>query len=132
MAREMPSSECWERIQSAPYGRIGTFAAGRMDIFPVNHGVDRRSIVFRTAPGTKLFALALQTEVLFEVDGVAGDEAFSVVVRGQAVEIEHDREIAAAEQLGVVTWAPGIRGHWVRIVVRDVQGRAFEYLPQRE
>ena len=46
--RELRSAECWERIAQAPYGRIGTVAAGEMDIFPVNHGVDRYSIVFRS------------------------------------------------------------------------------------
>jgi hypothetical protein len=34
--REMRSAECWERIAQAPYGRVGTVAAGEMDIFPVN------------------------------------------------------------------------------------------------
>ena len=48
--REMRSADCWERIARAPYGRIVTTAAGEIDIFPVNHGVDRFSIVFRTAP----------------------------------------------------------------------------------
>lgn len=127
--REMPSSECWRRIEAAPYGRVGTYAGGEMDLFPVNHGVDRYSIVFRTAPGTKLLALTVNQEVLFQVDGVVDDEAFSVVIKGRADRVERDREIAEAERLGVVTWAPGRKDRWVRITPRDVQGRAFTLPP---
>jgi len=124
--REMRSAECWERIAHAPYGRVGTVAAGEMDIFPVNHGVDRHSIVFRSAPGTKLLALAIHRRVVFEVDGVDGDEVFSVVVKGDADEFEDEREVGEAERLGVSTWAPGRKDRWVRISPRDIQGRAFK------
>jgi len=123
--REMPSAECWERVGAAPYGRVGTYAGGEMDLFPVNHGVDRYSIVFRTAPGTKLLALTVNQNVLFQVDGVDGDEAFSIVIKGRADRVEREREITEAEALGVVTWAPGRKDRWVRITPKDVQGRAF-------
>ena len=124
--REMRSAECWERIAQAPYGRVGTVAAGEMDIFPVKpRGVDRYSIVFRSAPGTKLLALTIHRRVVFEVDGVDGDEVFSVVVKGDADEFEDEREVGEAERLGVSTWAPGRKNHWVRISPRDIQGRAF-------
>jgi nitroimidazol reductase NimA-like FMN-containing flavoprotein (pyridoxamine 5'-phosphate oxidase superfamily) len=124
--REMRSAECWERIAQAPYGRIGTIAAGEMDIFPVNHVVDRHSIVFRTAPGTKLLALTIHRQVLFEVDGIDDDEAFSVVVKGDADEFEREGEVEEAERLGVSPWAPGERKRWVRVTPRDIQGRAFK------
>lgn len=123
--REMRSAECWERIEAAPYGRLGTYAGGEMDLFPVNHGVDRFSIVFRTAPGTKLLALTVDQQVLFQVDGIDGDEVFSIVIKGRANRVERDREIEAAERLDLVTWAPGRKDRWVRITPRDVQGRAF-------
>lgn len=123
--RELRSVECWDRIAQAPYGRIATTAAGEMDIFPINHGVDRNSIVFRTSRGTKLLALTIHRSVLFQVDGIDGDEAFSVVVRGDADQFDRDSEVAAAETLGVSPWAPGDRSRWVRITPRDIQGRAF-------
>ncbi|MGW9630115.1 pyridoxamine 5'-phosphate oxidase family protein [Agromyces sp. NPDC055520] len=123
--RELRSVECWDRIAQAPYGRIATTAAGEMDIFPINHGVDRNSIVFRTSRGTKLLALTIHRSVLFQVDGIDGDEAFSVVVRGDADQFDRESEVAAAEMLGVSPWAPGDRSRWVRITPRDIQGRAF-------
>ncbi|GAA1783058.1 pyridoxamine 5'-phosphate oxidase family protein [Agromyces lapidis] len=123
--REMRSAECWQRITEAPYGRIATAAAGELDVFPVNHGVDRYSIVFRTAAGTKLLALTVQRKVVFQIDGVDGDEAFSVVVKGDAEQIDRAPELEAAERLGVRSWAPGEKNRWVRITPRDIQGRAF-------
>lgn len=128
-AREMRSTECWERLAAVPYGRVATTAAGEIDIFPVNHGVDRNSIVFRTAPGTKLLELTIHHDVAFEIDGYDGAEAFSVVVKGRAEEFDRQREVAEAEHLGVEPWAPGAKDRWVRITPREVQGRAFTLAP---
>ena len=130
--REMRSAECWERIAHAPYGRIATTAAGEIDIFPVNHGVDRFSIVFRTAPGTKLLELTINRQVAFEVDGIDGDEAFSVVVKGEADRIDRPADVARAEQAGITPWPPGRKDRWVRITARDIQGRAFRLPPAVE
>ena len=132
LAREMRSAECWERIARAPYGRIATTAAGEIDIFPVNHGVDRFSIVFRTALGTKLLELTINRRVVFEVDGIDGDEAFSVVVKGEAEQFDQPADVARAEELGITTWAPGQKDRWVRITPRDIQGRAFTLPPAAE
>jgi len=127
--REMRSAECWERIAQAPYGRIATTAAGEIDIFPVNHGVDRFSIVFRTAPGTKLLELTINRQVAFEVDGIDGDEAFSIVVKGEADRIDRPADVARAERAGIRPWPPGRKDRWVRITARDIQGRAFRLPP---
>ena len=45
---------CWELLEGASVGRLAVDVAGQPDIFPVNFVVDRGSIVFRTAAGTKL------------------------------------------------------------------------------
>jgi len=123
--RELATAECWERLGSVPYGRVATTAAGEIDIFPVNHGVDRQSIVFRTAPGTKLLELTIRQNVAFEVDGYDGIEAFSVVVKGIADEFDREAEVTEAERLGIEPWAPGEKDRWVRITPQDIQGRAF-------
>lgn len=129
--RQLEADECWRRIADAPYGRIAAGAAGQIDIFPVNHGVDQETIVFRTAPGTKLLELTIRDDVAFEVDGYNEREAFSVVVKGSAVELERDADIARAEALGIVPWAPDEKDRWVRIVPREVEGRVFELATHR-
>ena len=39
------------------------------EIFPVNYAVDRETLIFRTAEGTKLLAMVVNPSVAFEVDG---------------------------------------------------------------
>ena len=124
--RELTEEECWQRITEAPYGRVAASAAGEIDIFPVNHGVDGRTLVFRTSPGTKLLELTIRHHVAFEVDGYTDVDAFSVVVKGEAEEFDRRSEIAEAERLGITPWAPEERTRWVRITPSEVHGRTFE------
>ncbi len=124
--RELSEEECWQRITAAPYGRVAASAAGEIDIFPVNHGVDGRTLVFRTSPGTKLLELTIRHHVAFEVDGYTDADAFSVVVKGEAEEFDSRSEIAEAERLGITPWAPEERTRWVRIMPSEVHGRTFE------
>lgn len=123
--RALDEDECWVRLAAAPYGRVVTHAADELDVFPVNHRVGDRTIVFRTAAGTKLLELTIHGDVVFQIDGVDAREAFSVVVKGVAEQLETSPEIAAVEPLGVRPWAPEAKDRWVRITPDRVSGRAF-------
>lgn len=123
--RALSEAECWERLGAARIGRVVTTAAGEVDIFPVNHAVEQRTVVFRTAPGTKLLELTVHQDVVFEVDGYDGVEAYSVVVKGQAQELQTSREIAEADRLDIRPWAPEVKDRWVRITPARVDGRSF-------
>lgn len=123
--RALSEDECWARLAQAEYGRVVTTAAGEIDIFTVNHGVSGHTVLFRTAAGTKLVELTIRDEVVFQVDGEDAGEAFSVVVKGRADELQTSREIEAAEDVGVRPWAPGRKDRWVRITPHEVTGRAF-------
>ncbi|WP_353826880.1 pyridoxamine 5'-phosphate oxidase family protein [Agromyces sp. SYSU T0242] len=129
--RSLTEEECWARIEAAPFGRIAAHAAGEVDIFPVNHRVDRSgvdgpAIVFRTAAGTKLLELTIHSHVAFQVDGYTDEDAFSVVLKGEAKQLERDSEIEHAETLGVQPWAPEAKDRWVRVQPTEVQGRTFQ------
>ena len=124
--RELSEEECWQHLADAPFGRVAATAAGEIDIFPVNHKVDGRTIVFRTSAGTKLLELTIRNHVAFEVDGYTETDAFSVVVKGTAEEFDHQSEVAEAERLGVTPWAPEEKDRWVRITATDVRGRTFQ------
>ncbi|WP_159599582.1 pyridoxamine 5'-phosphate oxidase family protein [Agromyces humi] len=123
--RELSAEECWERIEAAPYGRVAATAAGEIDIFPVNHGVDHGTVVFRTAAGTKLLELTINDRVAFEVDAFTETDAFSVVVKGLAEEFDRQGEVYAAERLGITPWAPEEKDRWVRITPTEIHGRTF-------
>ena len=62
--------------------------------------------MFRTAEGTKLAASVLGRGVAFEVDGLdaAAGEAWSVVVKGHAVEIERMYDVLDALDLPLFPW----------------------------
>lgn len=129
--RHLEADECWRLIEAAPFGRVAAGAAGEIDIFTVNHkvdrdGVDGPAIVFRTAPGTKLIELTIHANVAFQIDGYDDAEAYSVVVKGQARELDRSSEIEHAETLGITPWAPEEKPRWVRIQPTSVHGRAFQ------
>ncbi|HET8896794.1 MAG TPA: pyridoxamine 5'-phosphate oxidase family protein [Protaetiibacter sp.] len=124
--RHLSEEECWQRLAAAPYGRVAMSAAGEVDVFPVNHAVDNRTIVFRTSAGTKLLELTIHDHVAFQIDGFSDVEAFSVVVKGVAEEFDRHGEVYQAEKLGITPWAPEEKDRWVRIKPTEVHGRIFD------
>lgn len=124
--RALSLDECWDRLAAAPYGRIAARAGGEIDVFPVNHGVDDHTIVFRTAAGTKLLELTIHQEIVFQIDGFDAHRAFSVAVKGAAEELQTSADVALAERSGVTPWAPEEKDRWVRITPRVVTGVEFD------
>jgi nitroimidazol reductase NimA-like FMN-containing flavoprotein (pyridoxamine 5'-phosphate oxidase superfamily) len=108
-------------------GRLAVAIRDHPDIFPVNFVVDRGSVVFRTAEGTKLAAAVLGRGVAFEVDGVDDDagEAWSVVVKGHAVELQRLEELFEAADLPLYPWHAAPKHRYVRIEPVEITGRRF-------
>jgi nitroimidazol reductase NimA-like FMN-containing flavoprotein (pyridoxamine 5'-phosphate oxidase superfamily) len=119
--------ECWALLRTAEVGRLAVAIAARPDIFPINFVVDHGSVVFRTAEGTKLAASVLGIAVAFEVDGYDGDagEAWSVVIKGRAQEIERMHELFDAMDLPLFPWHAAPKHRFVRITPEEVTGRRF-------
>jgi len=107
-------------------GRLVTRAGDVLDIFPVNYTVDRESIVFRTAEGSKLTELTINDQVLFEVDEYTDTDAWSVVVRGHAHRLTTVEEVADADTLPLKPWIPTAKYNYVRIIASSISGRDFE------
>ena len=65
-------------------------------------------MVFRTAEGTKLAAAVLGRAVAFEIDGYDPErgEAWSVVIKGEATEIERMQDVFDALDLPLFPWHP--------------------------
>ncbi len=124
---EIEEGECWRLLASQPVGRVALIVGHYPVVFPVNHAVDRRGIVFRTGAGTKLWAIH-RSNVTFEVDDfdMVNHTGWSVMVKGSARELapEVNRDlVASAESTGATPWAPGRRESVVRIVPDAVTGR---------
>ena len=127
----LPRHECLRLLESCEVGRLGIAIMNKPDIFPVNFVVDHGTIVFRSAEGTKLAGAVLGRGVAFEVDGydAAAGQAWSVVVHGEAIEIERMYELFAAEDLPLFPWHASIKQRWVRITPDDITGRRFVVQP---
>ena len=130
---QLDESQCWTLLRSAEVGRLAVSINNHPDVFPVNFVVDHGSVVFRTAEGTKLAAAVLGQAVAFEIDGLdpTGD-AWSVVVKGQAVEIERMQELFDAAELPLYPWLASPKPRFVRIVPEVVTGRRFHVVEEHD
>jgi hypothetical protein len=119
--------ECWALLDASEVGRLAVAIRNHPDIFPINYIVDRGAVVFRTAEGTKLAAAVLGVSVAFEIDGYNPDagEAWSVVVKGRAVEIERMQDVFEAAELPLFPWQAAPKHRFVRIEPDEVTGRRF-------
>jgi hypothetical protein len=89
--------------------------------------MDGTTVVIRTHAGT-ILRVAEHANVTFEVDDIdrRTRTGWSVLVRGQAEEVGegHRVELVARTQAtGVEPWAPGDKGHWLRIIPHEISGR---------
>ena len=119
--------ECLNLLRTQVVGRLAISISNDPDIFPINFVVDHGSVVFRTAEGTKLAASLLGQSVAFEADGLdaGAGEAWSVVVKGRAVEIEWMEEYLDALDLPLFPWHAAPKQRFVRIEPSVISGRRF-------
>lgn len=118
---ELSREECVQLLRTRLVGRFAVALPGMAPVVvPVNYVVDDEVVVFRSGTGTKLAALQ-GMPVSFEIDEIDQFRrtGWSVLVQGRAYEATR-WEIG---HLDLPTWAPGDRGHWVRIVPETVTGR---------
>jgi nitroimidazol reductase NimA-like FMN-containing flavoprotein (pyridoxamine 5'-phosphate oxidase superfamily) len=128
----LSEDECWQRLEGPEIGRLVTHVGKVIDIFPINYVVDGRSLIFRTAEGSKLVELTVNDEVIFEVDDHTDADAWSVIVRGTAHALETLAEREAADRLGLNPWVPTLKYNYVRITPTTLSGRAFQRTPEPE
>lgn len=126
----LPVSECWNLLASVALGRLVTVVDGQPEIFPVNFVVQRRTVLFRTAEGTKLVSAAINNHVLFEADDHNGAEGWSVVLKGVARTLHTDDEIEEAERAQLLPWTATRKPHYVRVIPTAITGRRFRFGPE--
>jgi uncharacterized protein len=129
---DLDESQCWALLRSTDVGRLAVAITNHPDIFPINYVVDHGTVVFRTAEGTKLAAAVLGEAVAFEIDGLdrTSGEAWSVVIKGRAVEIERMHELFAATDLPLFPWHAAPKPRFVRIEPDQLTGRRFHVVEQ--
>lgn len=126
----LSEDECWNLLERRDLGRFAVAGPDGPEIFPVTYIVDGPSVLFRTAPGAKLAAIAADARVTFEADEYDDVSAASVVVHGTARALEKQSEIDAAELLGLVSWLPTLKYRWMRLSAASITGRRFRRGPE--
>lgn len=123
-ATEMTVDECWDFLAAHELGRLAFRLIDDLFITPINYAVDGRTLLFRTAPGNKLFGVELGGKVAFEVDEVTGEHATSVVIRGRARHLdEHDEH--RAEVVRLHAWLDTAKYNVVEISPEEITGRSY-------
>jgi len=126
----LSASESWELLSSVSLGRLVTSVDGRPEIFPVNFAVQNRTVLFRTAEGTKLVSAVINNQVLFEADAYDAAQGWSVIVKGTTRTLRSDDEIEEAERAQLVPWIATTKTHYVRILPISITGRRFRFGPE--
>jgi uncharacterized protein len=131
--QEMTKSECFELLSRQRVGRIAVADDWGPVVFPVNYLVDRHMVVFRSDEGTKLGAAGGRSRVAFEIDGTDPGTCtgWSVLVRGEAVEVTDPAELARLRELPLHPWAPGVKSHYVRVLPSLLTGRRITASSER-
>ena len=120
---ELSAAKSWALLRQAVVGRLALIVDDQPDIFPVNHLVDHGGVAFRTAAGTKL-AGAVGHRVAFEVDGydLETASAWSVVVKGNAQEVNRLYDALDAVELLLLPWYSAPKTHFIRIESDSITG----------
>jgi nitroimidazol reductase NimA-like FMN-containing flavoprotein (pyridoxamine 5'-phosphate oxidase superfamily) len=126
----LEENESWDLLASVPLGRLVLSVEGQPEIFPVNFVVQRRTILFRTAEGTKLLSTVMNDRVAFEADDHNAEEGWSVVVKGIAHELSHTAELEEAERAQLTPWIATLKLHYLRVTPTEITGRRFRFGPE--
>ena len=121
----MSTDEAWRFLEHTRFGRLALSVANDPDVFPINYLAHERKLLLRTNPGTKLAELTLNDSVAFEIDGIAEEEAWSVVLKGHARVVGSQTEIDALSELPLSPWLQTLKYTFVEIIPMSIRGIRF-------
>ena len=123
--KQLSRDECLRLMASVPVGRIIYTRQALPAVELVNFAVDDGDIIIKTDHSGKLAAATRGAVVAFEADRLDTERrvGWSVTVVGQSQEVTDPDEIGRLEQIGLSTWAPGDRQHFIRIRPGILNGR---------
>ena len=124
VTRELNQGECWAALRASEFGRLAYRLGDDINVVPLNYAVDGKTLLFRTAEGSKLLGVVMHTDVVFEIDRYSETSGQSVIVRGKARLLAED-EARRADTSGLRTWLPTPKYNIVQIEPVEVTGRRF-------
>ena len=123
--QRLSRDECLTLMASVPVGRIIYTRRAMPAVELVNFALDHDDIVIRTDRGGKLAAAARGAVVAFEADQLdpSGQSGWSVTAIGPSREVTDPDEVARLRAIGLRSWAPGTRDHFICITLVMLDGR---------
>jgi nitroimidazol reductase NimA-like FMN-containing flavoprotein (pyridoxamine 5'-phosphate oxidase superfamily) len=123
--QRLSRGECLALLASVPVGRIIYTRRALPAVELVNFALDQGDIVIRTDRGGKLAAATRGAVVAFEADqlDLAGQAGWSVTAIGPSREVTDPGELARLRAIGLRSWAPRTRDHFIRISPVMLNGR---------
>src|SRR5690242_20040898 len=123
--RQLTSDDCLRLLATVPIGRIIYTRQALPAVELVNFPLETGDIVIRTDRSGKLAAATREGIVAFEGDGVGPEHrsGWSVTAIGPSRAVTDARDIARLQRIGLDSWAPGVREHFIRITPQLLNGR---------
>jgi len=122
---QLSRDACLQLMASVPVGRVIYTRRALPAVELVNFALDRGDIVLRTDRSGKLAAAARGAVVAFEADCLdpARHAGWSVTAIGPSREVTDPEEISRLQAIGLRSWAPGTREHFIRISPEILTGK---------
>ena len=114
-------------------GRVVTVLGGKPEIFPVNFVTQRRTVLFRTAQGTKLYSAVMGEGVAFEADyhDPPLTYGWSVIIKGRAHVLSANADILDAEEAPLRPWIATLKPLFVRVIASEITAGGSSSAPNR-
>jgi len=122
----LSTTECWRLMEAGSFGLLAVEGLdGIPDVFPLNYTVHDGSVYIRSAPGSKLVAIAVHPVAAFEIDGEHDGLRWSVVLRGAARRLAIDQEIRESGVQALVSSSPTAKHNYICLTPSSISGRRF-------
>jgi uncharacterized protein len=123
--KQLTRDECLQLMASAPVGRIIYTRQALPAVELVNFAIDNGDVIIRTDHSGKLAAATRGAVVAFEADDLDAERhtGWSVTIIGQSHEVIDPDDIGRLAHIGLNSWAPGDRQHFIRISPGILNGR---------
>jgi hypothetical protein len=130
---QLSRDECLRLMASVSVGRIVYTRRALPAVELVNFALDHGDIIIRTDSDGKLAVATQHSVVAFEADRLDPDQqaGWSVTAIGRSGEVTDPAEIGQLQKMGLSSWVPGAREHFIRISPEILNGRRLRVSGQQ-
>jgi len=123
--RQLSSDDCLRLLATVPLGRIIYTRQALPAVELVNFAIESGDIIIKTDRSGKLAAATRGAIVAFEADVVDLERrsGWSVTAIGPSRPVADPADIVRLRRMGLDSWAPGVREHFIRITPQLLNGR---------